>query len=240
MADGDCRLMGVSNQQGAEHNSILREGLHDKRAWRQADEEQRQLQLFISRLADCLLCGLILMLGGMLGWGTTLGYFEGRLSECKGIRSGFWGNMLSPWQAIQSVQTICCYILATADLIGSFFLIGGVVVMIKKYGLLRDSMAQPMTCLIVGLGLVCGFIGQYAVSRVGGDRWAWLSAYWLWVSLHVCSVWCIQSLYRFLNSADSSQHVLAVLKLPVYYLVMGMALPLGIAACPFWRLLIRV
>lgn len=237
------RLMGVSNQQGAEHNSILREGLQDRRAWRQADEEQRQLQLFISRLADCLLCGLIVMLGGMLYWGTTLGYYEGRLSECKGSRSGFFGHLFSPWQAIQFMQTVWCYTSALADLIGSVLLIGFVPLMIKKYGLLRDSMTQPMTCLIVGLGLVCGLIGQYAVSRVGGDRWAWLLAYWLWVSLHVCSVWCIQSLYRYLNSDGLSQHVLAVLKLPVYYVVMGVGLPLVVAACPFWRLsrlLIRV
>jgi len=236
-----CRLKSVANDQGAEHNTILREGQSDTKSWRQAKEEQKQLQQFFNRLADCLMCGLLLMLGGMLYWGVSLGYFEGRLSECKGRRAGFLANIWSPWQTVELLQTMWCYAAATLDLTGSVLLMLAVPWLVKKHGLLTNSMAQPMTGLILGLGVVCGLVGQFTVSRVGGDNMAWLSLYWVWIALHVLSIWMVHSLYRFLSSVSSRgflEQVIANIKMPVYYCCMGILMPLAVAACPFWRLMV--
>ena len=229
-----CRLK-------AEHNTILREGQSDTKSWRQAKEEQKQLQQFFNRLADCLMCGLLLMLGGMLYWGVSLGYFEGRLSECKGRRAGFLANIWSPWQTVESLQTMWCYAAATLDLTGSVLLMLAVPLLVKKHGLLTNSMAQPMTGLILGLGVACGLVGQFTVSRVGGDNMAWLSFYWVWIALHVLSIWMVHSLYRFLSSVPSGgfvEQVIANIKMPVYYCFMGILMPLTVAACPYWRLMV--
>ena len=229
-----CRLK-------AEHNTILREGQSDTKSWRQAKEEQKQLQQFFNRLADCLMCGLLLMLGGMLYWGVSLGYFEGRLSECKGRRAGFLANIWSPWQTVESLQTMWCYAAATLDLTGSVLLMLAVPLFVKKHGLLTNSMAQPMTGLILGLGVACGLVGQFTVSRVGGDNMAWLSFYWVWIALHVLSIWMVHSLYSFLSSVSSGgflEQVIANIKMPVYYCFMGVLMPLTVAACPYWRLLV--
>ncbi len=220
---------------------LLREGQTDTKAWRQAKEEQKQLQQFFNRLADCLMCGLILMLMGMLYWGVSLGYFEGRLSQCKSRRSGFLVNLWSPWQAVESLQTVWCYAAATIDLTGSVLLMLAVPYFVKRHGLLTNSMAQPMTGLILGLGVACGLIGQFTVSRVGGDNIAWLSMYWVWITLHVLSIWFVHGLYRFLSSeavGGLSEQVLAGIKMPMYYSVMGIVLPLAVAACPYWRLIL--
>ncbi|DBA91748.1 TPA: hypothetical protein ACH3X1_003340 [Trebouxia sp. C0004] len=237
----DHRLKNVANDQGAEHNTILREGQSDTKSWRQAKEEQKQLQQFFNRLADCLMCGLLLMLGGMLYWGVSLGYFEGRLSECKGRRAGFLANIWSPWQTVESLQTMWCYAAATLDLTGSVLLMLAVPFCVKKHGLLTNSMAQPMTGLVLGLGVACGLVGQFTVSRVGGDNMAWLSLYWMWIALHVLSIWMVHSLYRFLSSVSSGgsfEQVIANIKMPVYYCFMGILMPLAVAACPYWRLLV--
>ncbi len=236
-----CRLKIVANDQGAEHNTILREGQSDTKSWRQAKEEQKQLQQFFNRLADCLMCGLLLMLGGMLYWGVSLGYFEGRLSECKGRRAGFLANVWSPWQTVELLQTMWCYAAATLDLTGSVLLMLAVPLFVKKHGLLTNSMAQPTTGLILGLGVACGLVGQFTVSRVGGDNMAWLSLYWVWIALHVLSIWMVHSLYRFLISVSSggfSEQVIANIKMPVYYCFMGILMPLAVAACPYWRLMV--
>lgn len=183
------------------------------------------------------------MLGGMLYWGATLGYFEGRLSECKGRRSGLLVNLWSPWQAVQSVQAVLCYATATWDLTGSVILMLLVPWFVKKHGLLANSMTQPMTGLILGLGIACGLVGQFAVGRVGGDNVAWLSAYWLWITLHVLSIWFVHALYRFLSSeatGNLSQQFMASIRMPVYYSVMGIVMPLAVAACPYWRLIVLI
>ena len=236
------RLRGIANEQGAEHNEILREGQGETRAWRQTKEEQKQLQLFYERLADCLACGLFLMLGGMLYWGTTLGYFQGRLSECSSRRSGFLVNVWKPWQAVESLQTICCYIAATCDLTGSVLLMLGVPWFVKKHKLLSNSIAQPMTGLVLGLGAAGGIIGRFAVGRVGGDSTTWLIGYWLWIALHVLSVWFVQDLYRGLNqkpSGGSCRQFVGFAKLPLFYMCMAVIMPLTTAVCPFWKVLMQ-
>ena len=233
----------IANNQGAEHNTILREGQSDTKLWRQAKEEQKQLQQFFNRLADCLMCGLVLMLGGMLYWGVSLGYFEGRLSECKGRRAGVLASFWSPWQAVESLQTLWCYGAATVDLTGSVMLMLAVPWFVKKHGLLNDSMTQPMTGLILGLGVACGLIGQFSVGRVGGDNIAWLSMYWAWIAMHVLSIWFVHGLYRSLNSEASGgvfQQLIACMKMPVYYSFMGIIMPMAVAACPFWRLMLLI
>lgn len=183
------------------------------------------------------------MLVGMLYWGVSLGYFEGRLSECKGRRAGLLASLWSPWQAVEWLQTAWCYGAATVDLTGSVLLMLTVSYVVKKYGLLVDSTAQPMTSLGLGLGGVCGLIGQFSVGRVGGDNIAWLSMYWAWIAMHVLSIWFVHRLYRSLNSEASGgvfQQLIACVKMPVYYSFMGIIMPMAVAACPFWRLMLLI
>ena len=151
----DCRLH-------AESNEFQRGIQQDNREHRQSKEDKEQLKLFFGRLADCLLCGLILVLFGMVYWGISLGYFEGRLSKCKYKQSSSCRNVWTPWQAVQCMQSGWCCIAAAGDLIGSVALMLFCSYCIKRHGLLTDSMAQPMTTLILGLGVVCGYIGQLA------------------------------------------------------------------------------
>lgn len=234
------RLRGIANEQGAQHNEILREGQCETRAWRQTREEQRQLQLFYERLADCLTCGLILMLAGMLYWGISLGYFQGRLSECSSRRSGFLVSVWKPWQAVESVQTMWCYITATSDLTGSVLLMLGVPWFVRKHKLLSNSIAQPMTGLVLGLGAGCGLVGKFAVGRVGGDSMAWLIGYCIWIALHVLSVCFVQDLYKVLNQKPSGgfcKQFVGFAKLPLFYTGMAIIMPLTVAVCPFWKLL---
>ena len=234
------RLRGIANEQGAEHNQLVREGQGETRAWRQAKEEQKQLQLFYEQLTDCLTCGLVLMLAGMLYWGITLGYFHGRLFECRTRRSGMSFSLWKPWQALETLQTVWCYATATCDLTGSVVLMLLVPWVVKRHQLLSNSIAQPMTGLVLGLGIVCGFIGKFVVGRVGGDSSAWLIGYWLWVALHVLSVWFVQELYKGLMQQPAGgfcKQFVAFAKFPLFYTFMAIIIPLTVAVCPFWKLL---
>ena len=71
------------------------------------------------------------------------------------------------------------------------------------------------------------------VGRFGGDSLTWLLAYEIWVTLHISSLCGVPSLYKFLKAGARSQQAFASIKLPAYFFVMGIALPLGIAVCPF-------
>lgn len=236
-----CRLQGVANEQGAQHNDILREGQSDTRVWRQAKEAQKQLQLFFERLADCLMCGLILMVAGMLYWGVTLGYYHGRLSECSGRRPGYLVKVWKPWHAIEALQTIWCYTAAFTDLLVCIGVMLLTVWAVKRHQLLSNSIAQPMTGLVLGLGVAGGAAGWFAVSKVGGDAMVWLSGYWSWVALHVLCVWFVQDVHRGLTQQAAGgfcKQFFAFAKMPLFYTSMGFVVPLVVAACPFWRLIV--
>ncbi|KAL3137741.1 hypothetical protein ABBQ38_005005 [Trebouxia sp. C0009 RCD-2024] len=235
------RLQGVANEQGAQHNDILREGQSDTRVWRQAKEAQKQLQLFFERLADCLMCGLILMVAGMLYWGVTLGYYHGRLSECSGRRPGYLVKVWKPWHAIEALQTIWCYTAAFTDLLVCIGVMLLTVWAVKRHQLLSNSIAQPMTGLVLGLGVAGGAAGWFAVSKVGGDAMVWLSGYWSWVALHVLCVWFVQDVHRGLTQQAAGgfcKQFFAFAKMPLFYTSMGFVVPLVVAACPFWRLIV--
>lgn len=232
-------MKGVANEQGALHNDILREGQSDTRAWRQAKEGQKQLQLFFERLADCLMCGLILMVAGMLYWGVTLGYYQGRLSQCNGRRPGYLVKVWKPWHAIEALQTIWCYTTAFTDLLVCFGVMLLAVWAVKRHQLLSNSIAQPMTGLVLGLGVAGGSAGWFAIGRVGGDAMVWLSGYWSWVALHVLCVWFVQDVHRGLTQQAAEafcRQFFAFAKLPLFYTFMGLVIPLATAACPFWEL----
>ena len=235
-----CRLQGISNTQGAQHNKILREGQGDTRAWRQAKEVQKQLQLFFERLADCLLCGLMLMMAGMLYWGVTLGYYQGRLSECSGRRPGYLVKVWQPWHAVESLQTLWCQSVAFADLIVCFGVMLSTVWLVKRHQLLSNSLAQPMTGLVLGLGAAGGTAGWFAIGKVGGDAMVWLFAYWSWVGLHVLCVWFVQDVHKALIQKAAGgfyKQFFAFAKLPLFYALIGFVFPLTVAACPFWKLI---
>lgn len=235
-----CRLQGIANNQGAQHNEILREGQGDTRAWRQAKEGQKQLQLFFERLADCLMCGLMLLMAGMFYWGVTLGFYQGRLSECSGTRPGYLVKVWKPWHAVESLQTLWCQFVAFADLIAYFVVMLFTVWVVKRHQLLSNSIAQPMTGLVLGLGAVGGTAGWLAIGKVGGDAMVWLSGYWLWVGVHVVCVWFLQDVHKAVTHKAAGgfcKQFFAFAKLPLFYALMGFVLPLAVAASPFWKLI---
>ena len=186
------------------------------------------------------MCGLMLMMAGMLYWGVTLGYYQGRLSECSGRPAGFLVKVWKPWHAIESVQTIWCHFVAFTDLIVCFGVMLLTVYLVKRHQLLSNSIAQPMTGLVLGLGVAGGSAGWFAIGKVGGDAMVWLSGYWSWVALHVLCVWFVQDVHKGLTRKAAGgfcKQFLAFAKLPLFYTLMGFVIPLMIAASPFWKLI---
>ena len=182
----------------------------------------------------------MLMMAGMLYWGTTLGYYQGRLSECSGRRPGYLVNVWKPWHAVESLQTLWCQFVAFADLIVSFGVMLLTVWAVKQHQLLSNSIAQPMTVLVLGLGAAGGTAGWFAVSKVAGDAIVWLSGYWLWIGLHVLCVWFVQDVHKGLTHKAAGgfcKQLFAFAKLPLFYALMGFVFPLTVAACPFWKLI---
>ena len=227
---GACRLQGIANEQSAARNSIIEHGQTDERAWRQAKEQQRQLQDFKLQIADCLTCGLILMLIGMLYFGSAFGYYNGRLSQCTAapyINLGSW------WRPLKGLDILSCYVHATVDLVGSVVIMLFTVYCIKRFGLLTDSIARPMSGMILFLGVGCGWLGKFVIGRLGGSSMAWLIGYEAWVLLQVISVWCVHVLYRSLQ-AHNAGLVWQAFKLPCFMLLMGVVIPVAVSACPFW------
>ena len=224
-----CRLQGVANEQSAAHNSMVGQGQADDKAWRQAKQQRKQLQDFKLQIADCLMCGLILMLIGMLYFGSAFGFYEGRLSQCSTAKHS---TLASLWRPLKSLDVVTCHMGAIIDLVGSVVVMLFTVWCIKRFALLTDSVAKPMTGLVLFLGVGCGWLGKFVIGRLGGDSLVWLAGYELWILLQASAVWCVQALFRYLQPDDTQSW--QQLRTPLYMLLMGVLVPVAVAACPFW------
>lgn len=225
-----CRLQGIANDQSASRNTIIQEGQVNDRTWRQAKLQQKQLQDFKLQIADGLMCGLIVMLLGMLYFGAAFGYYDSKLELCNTRRFSFFARLWGP------LDVVVCYISATMDLVGSVAAMLVTVYAVKRFGLLTDSIAKPMTGLVLFLGVGCGLLGKYVIGRLGGDSFVWLSVYEVWVFQQVLAVWFVQALHACLQ-ADRT--VWQQFRLPMYMLFTGLVMPFVVAACAFWHSLYK-
>ena len=221
-----CRLQGIANEQSASRNSIIQQGQANDHTWRQAKVQQKQLQDFKLQIADCLMCGLIVMLLGMLYFGAAFGYYDSKLEQCNTRRFSFFARLWGP------LDVMACYVSATVDLVGSVAAMLFTVYAVKRFGLLTDSIAKPMTGLVLLLGVGCGLLGKYVIGKLGGDSFVWLSVYEVWVFQQVLAVWFVHTLHVFLQ-ADRT--VWQQLRTPMYMLFTGMIMPFVVAACAFWH-----
>lgn len=236
-----CRSKLQENAQRAQHNALVSSGLDETRMWRKGKvhtqqllEEHRQLTAFQGTLSDCLMCGLTVMLVALVYCGFTLGFLQGRLSACD---SNQRRSMWQVWSLVKTAQSVLCYGNAVGDLLISALVMLGLPWFVAKQSLLTEGLKRPMTGMILGLGVVCGIVGCFVVSRLGANYLAWLVPYEVWIAVHVIVVSKARVLYRLLNT----QHAHAQLwqqsefRMPLYLAGMGFAAPVAIAAGPFWR-----
>ena len=170
------------------------------------------------------------MLIGILYFGSAFGYYNGRLSQCT---APSYSTLTSFWRPLKALDTLACYVGATIDLVGSVAIMLLTVYCIKRFGLLTDSIAKPMTGIILFLGVGCGWLGKFVIGRLGGSSMAWLVGYEVWVLLQVTSVWCVRILHRSLQ-ANNARLPWQALRLPCFMLLMGVVAPVAVSACPFW------
>lgn len=218
--------------------------MDDTRTWRQGKttvmqrlEEQRQLAMFQNTLSDCLMCGLTVMMFALIYCGISLGFLQGRLSECQSKhRRNFW-QVLS---LVKAAQSVLCYGNAVGDLLISALVMIGLPWFVAKQSLLTEGVRRPMTGLILGLGVVCGVVGCFVVSRLGANYLAWLVPYEAWIATHVFVVSKASLLYRLLNRQKSQRRFWqqAEVRMPLYLAGMGFVAPIAVAAAPFWKFMV--
>lgn len=218
-----CRLQAQALEQSAARNSIIGQGQANDEKRRQAKVQHEQLKEFKKQVADCLMCGLILMVLGILYFGSVFGFWEGQLSQCATLKHS---TLASLWKPLKGFDMLLCYVNAFWDFVSSLVILSLTVFCIKRFALLTDSIAKPMTALLLLLGGVCGWLGHMVIERLGGHGMGWLAAYESWIFMQVFAVWCVQPLHTYMQSGW--------FKLPCYMLFMGAAMPVMVAACPFW------
>ena len=216
--------------------------MNDTRMWRQGKatalqraEEQKQLKRFQNTLSDCLMCGLTVMMVALIYCGFSLGFLQGRLSECQTThRRSFW----QVWSFVKAAQSVLCYGNAVGDLLISALVMIGLPWFVAKQSLLTEGVKRPMTGMVLGLGVVCGIVGCFVVSRLGANYLLWLVPYEMWIALHVFVVSKVQLLYRLLNSQQGQFWQQSEVRMPLYLAGMGFVAPILIAAAPFWKFML--
>lgn len=177
------------------------------------------------------------MMVALIYCGFTLGFLQGRLSACETKhRRSIW----QVWSLVKAAQSVLCYGNAIGDLLISALVMLGLPWFVAKQSLLSEGVKRPMTGMILGLGVVCGAVGCFVVSRLGPNYLAWLVPYEIWIALHVLVVSKAHVLYRVLNTqqAQASLWQQSEVRMPLYLAGMGFVAPIAIAATPFWRFML--
>ena len=93
-----CRLGSEANLLHTEANRLSHLGLVQKQRRHAQEAQQRQLAAFHASLADCLMCGLVVVLAVLPCCGVQMGFWQRRLGACRPLRVMRWWH---PWTLLQ-------------------------------------------------------------------------------------------------------------------------------------------
>lgn len=93
-----CRLGFEANLLHTEANRLSHFGLVQKQRRYAEEAQQRQVAAFRAALADCLMCGLVVVLAVLPVCGVQMGFWQRRLGACRPLRVMRWWH---PWTLLQ-------------------------------------------------------------------------------------------------------------------------------------------
>lgn len=184
--------------------------------------------------SDVMATGVAVMAAAAAHRAWRRGVFAPMVARCGIVPSPTaWGGPLGLWGAWRAAEAGWCYTSGVGEAAAGLAVLAAAPWVVYRTGLLGDYHSMPVAKLLVGLGLGCGAAGHAAVGRLGGDPWTWTALWEVWTLLHVAlSVRAARYSLRAVHNGVAGGGPGAALQAGMWG-VLGVALPLAMAALPF-------